>query len=64
MERFDYIYPVRQHFGKGCAESAIKEEMAKTGKNVMLAYGGGSLKRTGLYDRIRSWLEECGKKSH
>lgn len=62
MERFDYIYPVRQHFGKGCAESAIKEEMAKTGKNVMLAYGGGSLKRTGLYDRIRSWLEECGKK--
>ena len=27
MDRFTYQYPVRQHFGKGCAESAIKEEM-------------------------------------
>lgn len=31
------------------------------GKTVMLAYGGGSLKRTGLYDRIRNILENEGK---
>ena len=61
MDRFRYTYPVRQHFGKGCAEEAIKEEMARTGRNVLLAYGGGSLKRTGLYDRITGWLSECGK---
>ena len=61
MNNFTYQYPVRQHFGKGCAESAIKEEMKQVGKNVLLAYGGGSLKRTGLYDTLMEWLHECGK---
>lgn len=61
MDNFTYQYPVRQHFGKGCAESAIKEEMTHVGKNVLLAYGGSSLKRTGLYDKIVGWLHECGK---
>ncbi len=44
MNNFTFQYPVRQHFGKGCAESAIKEEMNHTGTNVLLAYGGSSLK--------------------
>jgi len=61
MNSFNYQYPVRQHFGKGCAESAIKEEMSHAGKNVLLAYGGGSIKRTGLYGKVKGWLLECGK---
>ncbi len=61
MNTFNYQYPVRQHFGKGCAESALKEEMSRVGTNVLLAYGGGSLKRTGLYGRITGWLRQCGK---
>lgn len=61
MDKFTYQYPVRQHFGKGCAESAIKEEMARVGDRVLLAYGGGSLRRTGLYDKITGWLREYGK---
>ena len=61
MNDFTYQYPVRQHFDKGCAESAIKEEMARVGRNVLLAYGGGSLRCTGLYDKITGWLHECGK---
>ncbi len=61
MNTFYYHYPVRQHFGKGCAEEAIRSEMKNVGTRVLLAYGGGSLKRTGLYERIRSWLDECGK---
>lgn len=60
MNTFDYHYPVRQHFGKGCAEEAICSEMKSVGTRVLLAYGG-SLKRTGRYDKIRSWLDECGK---
>ena len=53
MDRFTYQYPVRQHFGKGCAESAIKEEMNRiAGNNVLLAYVGGSLKRW-LAARVR-----------
>lgn len=61
MEKFTYQYPVKQYFGKGCAEEALKKDMPAMGKVVMLAYGGGSLKRTGLYDKIRGWLEEAGK---
>lgn len=61
MDKFVYQYPVRQHFGKGCAEEAIKKELSAVGKNVLLAYGGGSLKRTGLYDKIQLWLAECNK---
>ena len=61
MNSFNYQYPVRQHFGKGCAENALKEEMKKVGRQVLLAYGGGSVKRTGLYDKICQWLEESGK---
>lgn len=61
MNSFNYQYPVRQHFGKGCAENALKEEMKNVGKQVLLAYGGGSIKRTGLYDKICQWLEESGK---
>lgn len=61
MNNFNFQYPVRQHFGKGYAENAIKEEMKRVGKRVLLAYGGGSLKRTGLYNKIKTWLEESGK---
>ena len=46
---------------QGGAESAIKEEMKRVGGRVLLAYGGGSLRRTGLYDKVVDWLHECGK---
>lgn len=61
MNRFTYQYPVKQYFGKGCLEDALKAELPAMGQTVMLAYGGGSLKRTGLYDRIRAMLEQAGK---
>lgn len=61
MNKFTYQYPVKQYFGKGCLDEAMVAELPKTGKTLMLAYGGGSLKRTGLYDRIRSILEQAGK---
>lgn len=62
MNAFTYQYPVRQHFGKGCAEEAVKSEMKNVGTNVLLAFGGGSLKRTGLYDKVHAWLDDCGKR--
>lgn len=61
MNKFTYQYPVKQYFGKGCLEESLKSELQSMGKTVMLAYGSGSLKRTGLYDRIRNILEEGGK---
>lgn len=62
MNNFIYQYPVKQYFGKGCTEEAIKGELKTAGRNVLLAYGGGSLKRTGLYEKLLLWLEESGKK--
>ena len=62
MDKFKFHYPVKQYFGKGCAEDALKNELTGMGKTVMLAYGKGSLKKTGLYDRIRNMLEVAGKK--
>ncbi|MBQ4386780.1 MAG: iron-containing alcohol dehydrogenase [Prevotella sp.] len=61
MKKFDYEYPVRIHFGQGCFEESLKKELPKYGKTIMLAYGGGSLKRTGLYDRITAILTGAGK---
>ena len=47
MDNFIFEYPVKQYFGKGCAEEAIKTELKTAGKNVLLAYGGGSQNRIG-----------------
>ena len=61
MNKFEYHFPVRIHFGQGCFEESLRKELAVVGERVMLAYGGGSLKRTGLYDRIVGILKEEGK---
>ena len=60
MNSFTYQYPVKQYFGKGCAEDALTKKLPMMGNKVMLAFGGGSLKRTGLYDRIKNLLESNG----
>lgn len=61
MNKFIYQYPVKQYFGKGILDEALKTELPNMGKTVMLAYGGGSLKRTGLYERIKHILEKDEK---
>ena len=61
MKDFMYSYPTRVYFGDGAAEKAFSSELAKTGKTVMLAYGGGSVKRNGIYDEICGYLKKAGK---
>lgn len=61
MEKFIYQLPIKTYFGNGVTEEALKAEMPKMGQNVMLAYGGGSLKRTGTYEMIVKILSEAGK---
>lgn len=60
MNNFTFIYPTKVYFGKGAAEN-IKAELAKYGDTVMLAYGGGSIKKNGVYDEITAMLKEAGK---
>lgn len=60
MNDFMYYNPVRVHFGRE-AMAELPGELEKFGKNVLLLYGGGSIKRTGLYDRILAELRAAGK---
>lgn len=61
MQKFVYEYATKVYFGEG----AVKEHLAKAvsgyGKNVMLAYGGGSIKKNGIYDEVKKTLEQAGK---
>ena len=41
MDKFTYSYPTKVYFSAGCAAQALKQELPKTGKTVLLAYGGG-----------------------
>ncbi len=60
MNDFTYYNPVRIHFGAE-AVNCLPEELAKYGQNVLLTYGGGSIKRTGLYERVMKILADAGK---
>lgn len=61
MNAFTYSYPVKVYFGEKAAEKNLPAELAKAGPNVLLAYGGGSVKRTGIYDELMGILNAAGK---
>ena len=50
MENFVYEYPTKVYFGKGAAQQHLPGILASYGPNVLLAYGGGSIKRNGVYE--------------
>jgi alcohol dehydrogenase YqhD (iron-dependent ADH family) len=56
MNNFAFKIPTDIRFGKGQVQ-CLPEELAKYGKKVLLTYGGGSIKHTGLYDKIVSLLD-------
>ena len=61
MNAFNYTYPVTVYFGEKAAEKNLAAELAKHGKTVLLAYGGGSIKKNGVYDELTSILKAAGK---
>ena len=60
LGEFSYCNPTRLYFGKE-ALGGLKEELPKYGKNVLLVYGGGSIRKNGIYDSVLAVLRECGK---
>lgn len=60
LGHFTYCNPTRLHFGEDALEQ-LPSELKQYGRKVLLAYGGGSIKRSGLYDRIIAILADCGK---
>ena len=61
MNTFTYSYPVKVYFGEKAAANNLTAELAKVGTNVLLAYGGGSIKKNGVYDELMSILKDVGK---
>lgn len=59
MKNFTFHNPTKLIFGRGQLEQ-LKTEIPKYGKKVLLVYGGGSIKRNGLYDQVISIFKEIG----
>ena len=60
LGNFTYCNPTKLYFGKGALQN-LKGELEKYGKNVVLVYGGGSIKKNGIYDSVMNILKECQK---
>ena len=52
MKNFHYSIPTEVYFGKGQIKN-LGKELIKYGKKVLMVYGGGSIKKIGLYDNVR-----------
>lgn len=60
LGNFIYHNPTKLYFGKDAVNS-LKDELKNYGDNVLLVYGGGSVKKNGIYDKITEIFKECGK---
>ncbi len=63
MNAFSFYNPVKLIFGKDQLE-ALKNEIPQYGNKVLLVYGGGSIKKNGLYDEVVATLNELGAEVH
>ena len=56
MYNFEYKNPVKIIFGKGTIPSVVSE--VPKGAKVLMTYGGGSIKRTGVYEQVKNVLKD------
>lgn len=59
MRNFTFWNPTKLIFGRGQLEQ-LKTEIPKYGNKILLVYGGGSIKRNGLYEKVLKELAEIG----
>ena len=60
LTNFTFYNPTKLYFGKD-AINGLDKELAKYGKNVLLVYGYGSIKKNGVYDAVVAKLKANGK---
>ena len=60
LGNFKYSNPTKIYFGEDSLQF-LNEELPKYGQNVMLTYGGGSIKKNGIYDKVVEILKANGK---
>lgn len=61
MNTFKYSYPVKVYFGEDAAKQNLEAELSRVGKNILLAYGGGSIKKNGIYEELMGILKDADK---
>lgn len=61
MNNFIFENGTKAIFGKGCVKEYLSCFLKSYGEHVMLAYGGGSVKRNGIFDEIMEILQSSGK---
>lgn len=60
LGNFCYSNPTKLYFGENALDN-LSDELAGYGKNILLVYGEGSIKKNGIYDKIVDILKACGK---
>ena len=60
MNNFTYYVPTKVYFGKGQISHLV--ELKESGSKVLLVYGGGSIKKLGLYNTVMALLRKIGLK--
>lgn len=60
MNNFIFQNATKVYFGKGVAKEYLKDRIASA-QTILLAYGGGSIKRNGIYDEITGIFNDAGK---
>lgn len=60
LGNFTYSNPTKLYFGENALDN-LSAELKNYGENVLFCYGGGSIKKNGIYDKIIAILNECGK---
>ncbi len=61
MDNFVFSNTTKVYFGKGTVKENLPQLLSHYGKTVLLGYGGGSIKRNGIYEEILGILQEAGK---
>lgn len=61
MQNFIFENSTKVFFGKGCVKEFLASLVGGFGDTIMLAYGGGSIKKNGVYDQIMEILVKAGK---
>ncbi len=60
MNNFIFENTTKVYFGKGCVKEYLACVTGKYGNNIMLCYGGGSIKENGIYDEVMESLKSAG----
>ena len=60
LGNFTYCNPTKLYFGDDSLKY-LNDELPKYGKNIVLVYGGGSIKKNGIYDEVTEILKKNGK---